>query len=137
MYSVKDVVSHPGYDVYVVNTSENEIERMRRILTVHEYWQRVTNRVTRFRLSEIVPSGTGFDHYKECVWSDPNCETGPDTCVCSYISVDCTNIVRLLNRLWTEQNENIATSAQTKSKGRGLFEIVWRWWWRWLWQKKT
>ena len=57
------------------------------------------------------------DSYKECVWSDPNCETGPDTCVCSYISTDCSDIVRLFNRLCIErQHENIATSAQIKIK---------------------
>ena len=109
VYSVKDIVSHPGYDEYIVNMTANDVERMRRILTVYDYWQRVTNRVTRFRLDEIVPTGTGFDHYKECVWSDPNCETGPDTCVCSYISTDCYDIVRLLNRLCVErQHENLS-----------------------------
>ena len=36
VYSVKDIVSHPGYDEYIVNTTANDVERMRRILTVYE-----------------------------------------------------------------------------------------------------
>lgn len=86
------VVSHPAYKRY----DKSEIERMRIIVDVYDSFQRVNERVSKFGLSE---RANGFDHYKECVWADPLCKSGPDTCVCSLVSGECYTIVQSLNKL--------------------------------------
>lgn len=50
------------------------------IVSTHYNWRRVTDRMSRFRLSETVPSY----HYKESVWSDINCKL--DTWACNHFS---------------------------------------------------
>lgn len=115
--TLKDVVLHPAFEHYILNTSAEEVDRMRYIVSVHDNWRRVTDYVTRQRLTVKVRGSDGFEHYKECVWSDPNCKSGPDTCDCSYVSGECYDIVRLMNKL--VENEDSASEAKTENKGRG------------------
>lgn len=122
--TVKDVVLHPSYKKYFLDITTEEIERMRNIVEVYDNWQRLTECITRHGLTQRLCIN---DHYKECIWSDPNCKSGPDTCVCDYLSGVCYDIIRLLNKL---KDEDCATTAEIDNKRRGLFETIRKWWWR-------
>lgn len=113
MFSLNDVLLHPAYVKYVLNTSEEDIKRMCAIVSVHNQLQQVTNLVIRAGLTVKIPSIDG--HYKECIWSDPDCKSGPDTCVCSCVAGDCYDIIQLLNSLWKE-DENKTTITNTENK---------------------
>ena len=134
-YTVQDIALHPAYEKYILNTTKEDAERMRKIVSLHEYWRRITKLVTGSELSVRVPSSTigGFDHYKECEWSDPDCRAGPDTCVCSAVSSECYDIIRLLNRLRLEdegENEGSnTTGTKTENKKYELFGRLHKWWW--------
>lgn len=114
MTSLNDVILHPAYVKHVLN---KDIERMRVIVSIHDRWQQVTNRVRREKLTVRIPA-SGFQHYKECVWADPDCKTGPDTCVCSYVAGTCFDIIQLLNSL---QNENKTATANSENKKYGFY----------------
>ena len=113
-----DVVSHPAYKRYIQDTSIAEIERMRHIVFAYDAFRRVNERVTKFRLSERVPAD-GFDHYRECVWSDPLCTAGPDTCVCSLLSGECYTIIRVLDTLLERTDEDCTATTNTTDKSHG------------------
>lgn len=120
--TLSDVVSHPAYKLYIQDTSITEIERMRHIVFAYDAFSRINERVKKFRLSERVPAVAvdGFDHYKECVWSDPLCTSGPDTCVCSLLSGECYTVIRMLDTLLerTDEDCTATTNASDKSHGR-------------------
>ena len=103
--TVNDVVSHPVYKKYILNTTNEDVERMRTFVSLHEHWPRVMKRMTSSELSVRIPSSTinGLDHYKECAWSDPDCQEGSGTCVCSTVSSECYDITQRLNRLWSNE----------------------------------
>lgn len=118
MFSLNDVLLHPAYVKYVLNTPEEDIKRMRAIVSVHNQLQRVTNLVIRVGLTVKIPSIDG--HYKECVWSDTDCKSGPDRCVCSCVSGDCYDILQLLDRLQKE-DENKTTTTNVENKKYGFY----------------
>lgn len=45
MMSTKDLIVHPAYAKNVLNTLEEDIERMGAVVSVQDLWQEVTNRV--------------------------------------------------------------------------------------------
>lgn len=118
MLSTKDVKLHPAYAKYVLNTTDEDIECMRAVVSVHDQWQQVNNLVRREGLTVRIPSI--YNHYKECIWSDPGCKSGPDTCMCSCVSGSCYNIIQLLNRLWKE-DENKTTTTNVEDKKYGFY----------------
>lgn len=116
--TLKEIVSHPAYEQYIVNV---DVERIRLIVTLHDLMQSVTDKVTRFGLSKRVPADGGFEHYKECIWSNVHCQSGPDTCICCYVSVECDNILQLLDKLY---NEDCRSSGKDKCKQCGFYETL-------------
>ena len=101
-------------------------DHLRNIICVYDKWQRVRNYMTRFKLTTRVPTADDcFAHYKECVWLDPNCKAGPDTCVCSYISGECYNLIQLLDRVLKEEEaeyESRITEGSIENKQHELYE---------------
>lgn len=104
MSTLKDVISHPLYKQYAL-TPTVDVDRMRNVVTLHDHNQRLTDLVKRYKLTEIVRGG----HYKECVWSNPDCKCGPDTCICSHVSFECYHIIRILDIL---KNEGGTTTVE-------------------------
>lgn len=106
--TLTDVVSHPAYERYMVNVSAKVIDRMRKILQIHDEYEKIKDRVIRYGLTVRTPSTetNRGNHFKECVWSNPTTEEGPDTCVCFSISHSCYNIIQLLNALLEEEEED-------------------------------
>lgn len=106
--TLTDVVSHPAYEKYMVNVSAKVIERMRKILQIHDEYEQIKDRMIRYGLTVRTPStetDSGNHHFKECVWSNPTAEEGPDTCICFSISYSCYNIIQLLNALLEKEDE--------------------------------
>ena len=73
--TVDDVVSHQAYKKYSFITTNEDVERTRTFVSLHEHWRQLTKRVTSSKLSLRVSSSKngGLDHYKEYAWSDPDC----------------------------------------------------------------
>lgn len=51
--------------------------------------------IDKYKLTEFNPV---MKHYKECVWSDPLCLEGPDTCVCSLFDLTLDQAMTKLNK---------------------------------------
>ena len=56
--TVNDVISHPAYKKYILNTTNEDVERMRTFVSLHEHWRRVTKHVTSSKLNVRAPSST-------------------------------------------------------------------------------
>lgn len=64
-----------------------------------------------FKRSLNIPKRNG--HYIDCVWSNPNCKCGPDTCLCcfrfckpSYFINKLVKIMSVDYILWSLEEEN-------------------------------
>ena len=51
---LKDVILHPAYNKYILNTTVEYIDHLRNIICVYDKWQRVRNYMTRFKLTTRV-----------------------------------------------------------------------------------
>ena len=117
----QDVLTHPAYKEHIQTISAEDVERMRCIVSVYDTCRRVRQRISRFGLSDIIKNN---GHYKEYCWSDPSCNSGPDICVCGYLSDECNDILQLLEKL---NNEDSTKKDLVADKKHGLSATLQRW----------
>lgn len=90
---LRNVLDHPALDIKHWNAEIKSI--FIKIITVIFGMSKM---IETHRLTTRVKGKYG-NHYKECVWSNPNVEYGPDTCVCCCVGVAKHTIQLLLKEI--------------------------------------
>ena len=87
------VINHPGLGLkhWNLETAYKFVE----IVNIINDIQRMIN---RYRLTQKVHNRFG-QHYKECMWAQLDVTCGPDTCICTQISMDKNKITLLLKEM--------------------------------------
>lgn len=90
---INRVLTHPalGLQHWNIETSSRFVKIIKLIFNIQR-------KIVHHRLTTRIKGEHG-DHYKECLWSNPDVRCGPDTCVCSYINMDRHRITLLLDEI--------------------------------------